>query len=631
MPLLHSSNLQSDARDSLELASLASSSAGADTGDTDSRPSISSSRRASLERDDPLDGANPAASRSRPQYHSRSFSVSSTFEFASNLFPLSSTTGAGYTPLGAPTSATLPNGGPGGGSLEKHKTLTYLNGLSLIVGLIIGSGIFSSPSQVNSNAGSPGAALIVWVVAGILAWTGAASYAELGGAIPLNGGAQIYLSKIFGELAGFLFTWVAVLVLKPGSAAIIAIIMGEYLVRAVIGAEAETIDPWINKSVALVGLALVTILNCVSTRLGTRMNDMLMFFKFIALLGVTIIGVVVAITGYSFSGTANLDWKTHEWFEGTKLDASAWAVALYAGLWAFDGWDNTNYVVGEFRNASRDLPRVIHTAMPLVIVSYLLANIAYFLVLPQDIINSSNTVAVMFGAKVFGPAGSLVFALIVSASCFGALNSSTFTSSRLVYVAGKEGYIPAVFGRLGAGISITTTHDSLTSTATTTTRSSRLRRKLTYLLGDEDTGLFFTPIPALALNALLTAAYVVVGEFGTLLTFYGVAGYTFYFLAVLGLIVLRVREPTLERPYRTWITTPIVFCCVSLFLLSRAVFAQPLQTLVVVGFVVAGVPVYFWRVRGRGRRRNHVAKREVGGGWGQEERRPWWKFWARAR
>lgn len=341
MPPLYSHSLPPDARDSLELASLASSSPGTAT-ETDSRPSISSSRRASLERDDPLDGANPAV-RSRPEYRGRSFSVSSNFEFASSLFPLSSTAaGPGYTPLGVAVSASHPGGGLAGASLEKHKTLTYLNGLSLIVGLIIGSGIFSSPSQVNSNVGSPGAALIVWVVAGVLAWTGAASYAELGGAIPLNGGAQVYLSKIFGELAGFLFTWVAVLVLKPGSAAIIAIIMGEYLVRAAIGAEVETINPWVNKGVALAGLCLVTFLNCVSTRLGTRINDMLMFLKFVALLGVTVVGVVVAVTGYSSSGKASLDWKNHAWFEGTKLDASAWAVALYAGLWAFDGWDNVS-------------------------------------------------------------------------------------------------------------------------------------------------------------------------------------------------------------------------------------------------------------------------------------------------
>jgi amino acid transporter len=100
----------------------------------------------------------------------------------------------------------------------------------------------------------------------------------------------------------------------------------------------------------------------------------------------------------------------------------------------------------------------------------------------------------------------------------------------------------------------------------------------------------------MALNGILTLLYVIVGEFSTLVTFYGVAGYTFYFLTVLGLIVLRVREPQLERPYKTWISTPIIFCCVSLFLLSRAVISEPLQTLIVVAFVVAGVPVYFWRI-----------------------------------
>ncbi|KAH7318399.1 amino acid permease-domain-containing protein [Stachybotrys elegans] len=600
--------MHSHSRDSLELASLASSSHIHDDGQDDisSRPSVSSSRRLSLIEEDPLDDVNPARSALRD----RSYSVNSTFDFAANLFPLSSTTGAGgYAPIGAPTSAARPSGGLGGGSLEKHKTLTYMNGLSLIVGLIIGSGIFSSPSQVSSRVGSPGAALIVWVVAGILAWTGAASYAELGGAIPLNGGSQVYLAKTFGELTGFLFTWVALLVLKPGSAAIIAIIMGEYFVRAIIGADAETVNPWVNKAVAIVGILVVTFLNCVSTRLGTRVNDALMFLKFVALLGVTIIGIVVAVTGLSYNGDANTEWKTKGWFEGTSFDMSGWALALYAGLWAFDGWDNTNYVVGEFRRPGRDLPRVIHTAMPLVILSYVLANVAYFLVLPLSTINVSNTVAVKFGSKVFGPIGSLVFALIVSASCFGALNSSTFTSSRLVYVAGKEGYIPALFGRIGLG----NEDHGLSSQRTRNWFSKRLHAAI----GDDELGLFYTPIYALVLNCVFTIGYCIVGEFGTLVTFYGVAGYTFYFVTVLGLIILRVKEPQLERPYKTWITTPIIFCCVSLFLLSRAVFAQPLQTLIVVAFVIAGIPVYFWRIRGR----DQVTKREA------DDERPWWRFW----
>lgn len=253
--------------------------------------------------------------------------------------------------------------------------------------------------------------------------------------------------------------------------------------------------------------------------------------------------------------------------------------------------------------------------MPLVILSYIFANVAYFLVLPSKVLNSSNTVAVAFGNKVFGPIGSLILALIVSASCFGALNAATFTSGRLVYVAGKEGYLPEIFGKIGAGRS---EDRGLNTIRTKNWAVKRLAR----MFGDEETGLFFTPVNAMVLNAVLTSCYIFVGEFGTLLTFYAVAGYSFYFLTVLGLIVLRVKEPNLERPYRTWITTPIIFCCVSLFLLSRAVFAQPVQTVVVVIFIAVGVPIYYWRIRGRDKTTKRERSESAGEGYG-------WKFWKR--
>jgi amino acid transporter len=338
-------------RDSLELASLASSShASPRTSAESSSAGARSSQRLSFDDEDPLSELNPAGG-DRPRHH-RSYSVSSAFDFAPNLFPLSSTA-QGYTALGAPSNPALdPSNALNGGSLERNKSLTYLNGLSLVIGLIIGSGIFSSPSQVNRNAGSPGASLLVWIVAGVLAWTGAASYAELGGAIPLNGGAQVYLSHIFGEWAGFLFTWCAVVVLKPGSAAIIAIIFGEYIVSAFAGADAVEASTWITKGIALAGLVLVTLLNCVSTKLGTRSADVFMFLKFFALIGVTVIGIVVAATGFSYNGPANDDWKTQGWFEGTSTDVSNWAVALYAGLWAFDGWDNVGSSAPHLRIAN---------------------------------------------------------------------------------------------------------------------------------------------------------------------------------------------------------------------------------------------------------------------------------------
>lgn len=263
--------------------------------------------------------------------------------------------------------------------------------------------------------------------------------------------------------------------------------------------------------------------------------------------------------------------------------------------------------MGEFKNPNRDLPRVIHTAMPAVIFCYVLANIAYFFVLPAATIASTNTVAVQFGSKVFGPIGALIIALVVIGSCFGALNATMFTSGRLIYSAGREGYLPSIFGNLGIAGSAQPTSGRLY-------QHSFFHKALIHLVGDE-VGIGFTPIYAIILNTVLCIGYIVVGEFGALVTFYGVAGYSFYFLTVLGLIVLRIREPQLERPYRTWIVTPIIFCCVSLFLLSRAVFAEPLKTLTVIAFIVLGIPAYFWRIRQRD------GKSGLSSGW--------WKFWKR--
>jgi len=601
-------------RDSLELASLASSDHD-DNNNNGQRASFeSSSSGLPSSRKLSFDNDAPSHNDSRPRADRRSYSVSSAFDFNSALFPLAAS-GAGYTALGTPTT---PHFDLGGQSLERHKSLTFLNGLSLVIGLVIGSGIFSSPASVNSNAGSPGAALIVWAVSGILAWTGAASYAELGGAIPLNGGAQVYLSKIFGEWAGFLFTWCAVMVLKPGSAAIIAIIFGEYMVRAVIGADAMDASPWINKSVALLGLFFVTALNSTSTKIGTRSADFFMFLKFIGLLAITIAGVVVATSGLAYNkASLPTAWRHTSWFEGTSTSSSQWAVALYAGLWAYDGWDNTNYVVGEMLHPGRDLPRTIHTSLPLVILAYLLANLSYIFVLPSEIINQSNTVAVAFGQTVLGPIGSLLLALVVSGSCFGALNATTFTAGRLVYSAGREGYIPQLFSTIG--------FSSPSSQHMRLPRRSGRAKNLTRFLADEQ-GFFHTPIYAMALNCLLTSIYVVIGDFTTLTTFYGVASYLFYFASVVGLIVLRVTEPELERPYKCWIVTPVVFCCVSLFLLSRAIFAKPLQALVVLGFLAVGMPVFWWRVGFRGRGGGGGAFRE-GRSMGSEE--GWWRFWRR--
>jgi amino acid transporter len=218
----------------------------------------------------------------------------------------------------------------GDARLEKLKSVTFWGGLSLVVGLQIGSGIFSSPALVNRDAGSVGMALIVWIIAGCLAWTGAcmfpsihfpciilislvASYAELGSAIPLNGGAYAYIHHIFGPLPAFLFSWISIVALKPGSAAIIAIIFAKYCNRIFFLSlkPNDTTPAWADKIIALVSIWLICGLNALGSKWGTRVNQVLTLLKLIALVAVGIIGIVVLGTclhALNINGSSSGSW-----------------------------------------------------------------------------------------------------------------------------------------------------------------------------------------------------------------------------------------------------------------------------------------------------------------------------------
>ncbi|THH16345.1 hypothetical protein EW146_g4269 [Bondarzewia mesenterica] len=480
------------------------------------------------------EGLDPTA---RPR-RERSYSLSG-FGFERDLLPLSAS-------LSEPDEARVTG---------SEKDISLMNGIALVVGLQIGSGIFSSPGVVVANTGSVGASLSVWLLSGLLAWTGASSFAELGSAIPLNGGAQAYLAYSYGPLISYLFAWTAIAALKPGSNAVISLIFAEYMNRlfwhaTVSDAPPDAIPQWAIQVTAVVAVLIVTIV-CIATRnLGTRAAVIFTTVKIISLISVTVLGLVQLIRGRATTSlTTNL-------FEGSSTSPSSYALALYSGLWAFDGWDQANYVGGEIKHPEKNIPRAIHSSMIIVTVLFLLANLSYFVVLDKNTVGLSNTVALDFGRALFGPVGGSVFAAMVAFSCFGALNGSFFTSGRLIYAAGREGYLPALFGRL-----------------------HKTRQ---------------TPLNAMCLQAAITIMFIAFGGgFRSLINFAVVASWAFYFLTVLGLVILRIKEPKLERPYRTWITTPLIFCAVALFLLCMPIIAAPLEAMAVLGFVLVGIPVYY--------------------------------------
>ncbi|KAG8868008.1 hypothetical protein FRC20_004342 [Serendipita sp. 405] len=388
-----------------------------------------------------------------------------------------------------------------------EKTIGLVNGVALVVGNQIGSGIFSSPGLVAADAGSVGASLIVWLLSGVLAWTGASSFAELGSAIPLSGGAQAYLSYAYHPIVSYLFSWTAISVLKPASNAIIAVIFGEYLNRLFYDAttaDASNIPQWAIRIIASFAIIIVSILCVWTPRLATRVAVLFTSVKIAALISVIIMGFITLSRG-----KISTAFKTPV-FDGTSPNPSAYALALFSGLWAYEGWDQANYVTGEMKDPARNMPRVIHTSMTTVTLLFLFTNVSYFLVLDKDVVSSSNTIALEFGRTLFGSVGAIIFAGMVAVSCFGALNGAFFTNSRLICAAGREGFLPSLFGDLHP------------------------------VRG--------TPVNATILQAVLTSFFVIFGGgFKSLVNFYSVASWGFYFLTVLGLVVLRIKEPFLER------------------------------------------------------------------------------------
>jgi amino acid transporter len=239
------------------------------------------------------------------------------------------------------------------------KQLTFFDGYTLLASFMIGSGVFSSPCQINNNVPSPGAAILVWICGGLLTWAGAACFAELGAAIPVNGGMQEYLQYIYGDFAAMVvsFTWIAAV--KPCSMAVLSIIFAEYWTRAILGASRDGYY-WVDKSLAIGALFVMTASNSFSTRTSSRLNGVFYFIKLSTVGFIAVLTLLVMFVGLNGQGEEpSKDWKTRNWFanrptqsDGKTIDwdkLSPWesmgyySAAIWAGLWAYGGWDNVSH------------------------------------------------------------------------------------------------------------------------------------------------------------------------------------------------------------------------------------------------------------------------------------------------
>ncbi|BGP38489.1 hypothetical protein JCM10450v2_002437 [Rhodotorula kratochvilovae] len=501
--------------------------------------------------DDTLDAADALLAEDAAHKPRRARAPSFSFDFSGRLLQL-----AASTERSADSAAERGEAG----AVKEHVSLA--GGIALVVGIVIGSGIFSSPGVVAKETGSVGTALLVWLGAGLLSWAGGSSFAELGSMLPMNGGHQVYLHAAFGPLASYAYSFSAVTALKPGGQAIISIISAEYLCRIFWAtafepdprAAARGIPTFAIKLVAIGCICLISGVHMWSTKAGTRAQLVVTVFKVLALILVFIGGLVYLGIG----SNAASDFTFH----GSSDKPAGYALALFSALWTFDGWDAANFIGRDVVPGS--LPLMINSSMGMILVLFLLANVSYFLVLPFDIATATSTIGLDFGRALAGPVGGLLFAIIVSISALGALNGTLYTSSRLIVAASEQGFLPRRFA------------------------SFNDRQK--------------TPINGILLSSALSTVFICVGDFGNLTLFYGVCAWTWNLLVVIGLLVLRIQEPTLKRPYRTYLATPILFASTALFLIILSIFSKPWQSLAAFAFCVAGAVPYYLHVRPNERR-----------------------------
>ncbi|KAF3771305.1 amino acid transporter [Cryphonectria parasitica EP155] len=465
------------------------------------------------------------------------------------------------------------------------RNLGALDAFAIIISIVIGSGIFTSPGSIDTNVPSPGVALVVWLVGGILAWTGASTMTELGTAIPGEGGVQPYLKYIYGDVWGHLAAWTWVVAIMPATLAILSIVFVESIFSAAgVTDQAASLS---HKLLSVLIMAVMNLANSISTRASTRLNNFFVGTKFLSIFGVVLAGIVVLFLHLAHPDDNNSvgggDWHKRNWFAdrdtvitpGDKgglvihwQDVSTWellghlSAALYGALWAYSGWEKGIYVSAELSNPVKQLPLAINTAIPTIVLCFLAANAAYYILLPWDVVSTTDSVAVTAIARLLGRGFGIVAAVLICLVVAGSLLGNSFVAGRMAVAAANANWLPSLFAAVGKiGPAGSTEQEEEAQDHTDKSGSD-------------------APLNAILLNTLLSALFIFLGDFRSLVTFNGLGEYTFFFLTVLGAVVLRFREPQLRRPYKPLLLVPVVFTLVSGFVLVRGAVFAPAQALV---------------------------------------------------
>ncbi len=448
---------------------------------------------------------------------------------------------------------------------ELRRDLNLTAAVSIVIGTIIGSGIFLVPKTAVLKVGSPEMVFFIWIFGGLLSLAGALTYAELASAMPEAGGEYVYLREAYGPYFAFVYGWTQFWVGKSGSIATLATGFFYYMAQLApgldglvgviplpLGENGAPLEVRYGQLLAMAVILGLGALNYFGVRAGGDVQ------VFVTVLKVALIGGVIGCG--LFAGKADAANLT------TSIPAPGGAggffAALVAILWAYDGWNNVSMVSSEIQNPQRNLPRALILGTLAVIGIYLLSNLAYFLVLPAADVAASDRVAAEMLRRVFGPAGAAVVSVAAMVSIFAALNGSILTGARVPYAMAHDGLFFKAFAKVDP-----------------------VRR---------------TPSQSILWLSVWGAVLVLTGRYDQLYTYVIFASWILYGMAAASVLVLRRKRPDLPRPYRTlgYPVVPLVFVLVAALLIFFTLRDSPRESLFGLGLIAAGTPFYlFWRRR----------------------------------
>lgn len=432
-----------------------------------------------------------------------------------------------------------------GEGIVLKKSLTVLDCISYLISMIIGSGIFIVPNGIIRDSGSVGVALLIWILGGVFyAVFGALTYAELGCLIPKTGGEYIYLKSAFGDASGFLFIWSYALIYFPSVAAFASLLFSDYALKVFFPTcpspdEARLI-------LAAVAIIIITMINCMDVKLGQNFGYLFNFGKILGLL------LIIGIGAYGLFLGRFESFKYP--FADTSSDFTRLAIAFNAGCFSYGGWNSLNNLVGEMKNPNRTFPLSIFGGLFMVIIIYLLVNIAYLTFLSPKEMIMSNAVAFNFVEKLIGPY-SWIISIFVCLSGLGFINGTIVGSSRIIFAAAKNSHMPSVFSLIN------------------------LKYK--------------SPMTAVIISGVIATLYTNLKDMDTLLNIAMLLAYLVNISCVLVLFHLRRARPYDERPFKVPLFFAVIFLVVCTILTAMICYIYSRESFMCLIFIASGIPVYY--------------------------------------